>query len=54
MRYAGDLILGTNLKCEDIAFSVGYLSFSHFSSSFKEYFGMSPMELRKNTALFKM
>lgn len=44
---AYDLIQSTDLPFEDIANMVGYFSFSHFSTTFKERFGLTPSALRK-------
>jgi two-component system response regulator YesN len=37
----------SNIKISDIAVSVGYSNFSHFSQLFKKLTGMSPQEYRK-------
>lgn len=47
LTYAYDLILSTNMHFEEIALAVGYSSFSHFATSFKERFGISASNLRK-------
>ena len=44
---AYDLIQSTDLPFEDVANAVGYFSFSHFSTTFKERFGLTPAALRK-------
>ena len=35
-------------KAEDVAYAVGYNNLSHFSNTFKEYFGLSPKEYMQN------
>jgi len=37
----------TNVKISDIALSVGYANFSHFSKQFKRSTGLTPQEYRK-------
>lgn len=49
LNYAYDLIQSTNMHFEEIALTVGYSSFSHFSTSFKERFGISASNLRKTS-----
>jgi len=49
LSYAFDLIHSTELPYEEIAELVGYSSFSHFSVSFKQRFGLTPAALRKTS-----
>lgn len=51
MTYAYDLVVSTNLPFEDISLLVGYSSFSHFATSFKQQYGLSPSTLRKQSTL---
>lgn len=51
MAYAYDLVLSTSLPYEEISFLVGYHSFSHFATSFKKHYGISPSVLRKQSTL---
>lgn len=48
LNHAYDLIISTNLSFEEISFLVGYNSFSHFATSFKSRYGLTPSALRKN------
>lgn len=48
LNYAYDLLLSTGLSCEEIAFSIGYNSLSHFITSFKEEYDVTPSSLRRN------
>lgn len=51
MSYAYELILSTDTSYEEISLMVGYSSFSHFATSFKQQFGLSPASLRKHSTL---
>ena len=50
MRTARDLIRTTRLSISIIAARVGYSGFSHFSQTYRQYFGVSPSEERKDGA----
>ncbi|GHT48044.1 hybrid sensor histidine kinase/response regulator [Bacteroidia bacterium] len=45
---AAELLKNKNLSVSDVAYAVGFSSLSHFSSSFKEFQGMSPKEYVEN------
>ena len=45
---AAHLLLTTDLGIIDIAFGVGFRSHEAFTRAFKEYFGQSPKDFRKN------
>jgi len=45
---AAHLLQSTNLGIIDIAFGVGFRSHEAFTRAFKEYFGQSPKDFRKN------
>lgn len=47
MKMAKDLLLGTDATISQIAVSLGYTHFSHFSKMFKRAYQMTPYELRK-------
>ncbi len=49
LNYAYNMIYSTNIPYEEIAFQAGYCSFSHFSTIFKERYGISPSALRKTS-----
>lgn len=51
LNYAYDLLISTRESCEEISFRVGYNSLSHFITSFKQQFGITPSSLRKKTDL---
>lgn len=47
MEKVKELLAKTNAKISDIALSVGYANFSHFSKQFKRSTGLTPQEYRK-------
>lgn len=47
LNHARHLILNTDISLNLIAEKVGFNSYSHFSSYFRQHFGMSPSEYRK-------
>lgn len=49
LQYAYELLLNTGDSCEEIALRVGYNSLSHFITSFKRQFGVTPAALRRNS-----
>jgi signal transduction histidine kinase/DNA-binding response OmpR family regulator/streptogramin lyase len=44
LTQAAELLQNKNLSVSDVAYAVGFSTLSHFSSSFKEFYGMSPKE----------
>jgi signal transduction histidine kinase/ligand-binding sensor domain-containing protein/DNA-binding response OmpR family regulator len=42
LQYAALLLTSKNLSISEITYATGFTSLSHFSNSFKEFFGMSP------------
>lgn len=48
LRYARRLILATSFSITDVAEHSGYSSQSHFNREFKDYYGVSPLALRKS------
>lgn len=51
MRKAVQLLANTDYTISEIALEVGYLSLSHFSNMFRQRFGVSPREFRRNLQL---
>ena len=49
---AYELILNTSMPLEDISLQVGYKSVSHFSSAFKERYGVPPGALRRQASSY--
>jgi AraC family cel operon transcriptional repressor len=47
LEKAVDLLTRSTLSCREIARSIGFSSIEHFSRSFKEWTGSTPMEYRK-------
>lgn len=55
MQQAAQLLKEKKLSISEVAYAVGYNNLSHFSSSFKEMYGVSPKDymqanLQKNNA----
>ena len=51
LRYAGVLLTSKNLSVSEVTYACGFASLSHFSNSFREFYGMSPshyVEINKN------
>lgn len=51
LRYAGILLTSKNLSVSEVTYACGFASLSHFSNSFREFYGMSPshyVEINKN------
>ncbi len=48
LKHAGYLLKTTNQSISEIAFNSGFENNSHFSRIFKEKFGLSPLQYRKN------
>lgn len=44
MKQAADLLSDQKLSVSEIAYALGFSNLSHFSNSFKEFYGMSPKE----------
>lgn len=47
--YASHLLMTTNVPISEIGYRVGYESASYFTKTFREVFGVSPQEYRKNS-----
>ena len=47
LRYARRLVLATSLPITEIAAESGYATLSHFNREFKDFFGSSPLTLKK-------
>jgi ligand-binding sensor domain-containing protein/signal transduction histidine kinase/CheY-like chemotaxis protein/AraC-like DNA-binding protein len=51
LKQAADMLKNKKLTISDIAYSLGFINLSHFSTSFREFYGLSPKEFRdKNDA----
>lgn len=53
LRYAATLLVTKNLSISEVTYEAGFSSLSHFSNSFREFYGMSPsryVELYHNGA----
>jgi len=44
LKQAGELLKSKKLSISEVAYAVGFSTLSHFSSSFKEFYGVSPKE----------
>lgn len=49
LNHAYKLLLTSTKSITDISFDCGYYSSSHFSKVFKEYFGVSPSSIQRNS-----
>ncbi len=53
LRYAASLLVSKNLSISEVTYEAGFSSLSHFSNSFREFYGMSPsryVELNQGNA----
>jgi len=50
MKQAAYILTNKKLTISEVAFAVGFSNLSHFSSSFKSFYGVSPKEYIKNNA----
>jgi AraC-like DNA-binding protein len=48
LNYAHRMITTQDLSLTEIASKCGFQNLSHFSKTFKQQFGVSPMQFRKN------
>jgi AraC-like DNA-binding protein len=44
LKQAAYLLINNNVNVSEVAYRVGFSSHSHFSNTFREYFGMTPKE----------
>lgn len=49
MEQARQLLLEKQMNVSEVAQTVGYTSFSRFSTAFKHYFGITPKAYQKNS-----
>lgn len=42
MRHAAQMLLATDVRVSEVAYATGFSTLSHFSTCFKEHFGVSP------------
>jgi signal transduction histidine kinase/ligand-binding sensor domain-containing protein/DNA-binding response OmpR family regulator len=47
LKKAAELLLNHKLSISDIAYSLGFSNLSHFSTSFRDFYGQSPKEYRE-------
>nr|WP_321412011.1 two-component regulator propeller domain-containing protein [uncultured Carboxylicivirga sp.] len=50
MKQAAYILTNKKLNISEVAYEVGYSNLSHFSSSFKSFYGVSPKEYVRNNA----
>ena len=51
LKQAARLISENNVNISQVAYAVGFKSLAHFSTLFKKYYGVSPSESAKRSAL---
>lgn len=51
MKKSKDALISTDTSIEEIAISLGFCSGAYFRKCFKDYFGISPREMRKTNSL---
>lgn len=51
LNYAADLLKNTDLNIIEIVFALNYNSVSYFNHSFKEYYGVTPTQMRKQKSV---
>ena len=44
LKQAADLLSSQKLTVSEVAYALGFTNLSHFSTSFREFYGMSPKE----------
>ena len=50
LKQAGELLRAKKLTISEVAYAVGFSSLSHFSNSFREFFGVTPKEYSESIA----
>ena len=48
LNYAAELLKTTDLNVLEIVYELGYNSVSYFNHAFRDFFGVAPLEFRKN------
>ena len=48
LKQAAELLRGQKLTISEVGYALGFSNLSHFSNSFKEFYGMSPKEFAQN------
>ncbi|HEY5536065.1 MAG TPA: response regulator, partial [Ignavibacteria bacterium] len=49
LKQAADLLQGQKLTISEVGYALGFSNLSHFSNTFKEFYGVSPKEFSKKT-----
>lgn len=49
LKQAADLLSGKKLSVSEVMYAIGFTNLSHFSSSFREFYGMSPKEFAERS-----
>jgi signal transduction histidine kinase/ligand-binding sensor domain-containing protein/CheY-like chemotaxis protein/AraC-like DNA-binding protein len=49
LKQAASLLVRNNLSVSEVAYATGFISLSHFSNAFKDFYGVSPTEYRGKT-----
>ena len=50
LKQAASLLKEKNLTISEVAYATGFSNLSHFSNTFKEFYGVSPTEYKEQSA----
>lgn len=50
LKQAAELLTGQKLTISEVAYALGFVSLSHFSNTFRDFYGMSPTDFIQNNS----